>query len=41
VVKRLAEDVCRGKLVVVLGGGSLPEVAREATLAIIRELLKA
>jgi len=41
VVKRLAEDVCRGKLVVVLGGGSLPEVAKEATLAIIRELLKA
>ena len=41
VVKELAEDVSSGKLVVVLGGGSLPEVAREATLAIIKELLKA
>jgi acetoin utilization deacetylase AcuC-like enzyme len=41
VVKRLAEDISNGKLVVVLGGGSLPEIAREATLAVIKELLKA
>ncbi len=38
-VKNLAEDVCSGKLVVVLGGGSDPDIARESTLAIIDVLL--
>lgn len=39
-LKSLAENLCSGKLVVVLGGGSIPEIARESTLAIIKELLK-
>ncbi len=39
VVKKLAIELCDGKLVVVLGGGSIPQIARESTLAIIRELL--
>uniref|UniRef100_A0A7J2TIR6 Histone deacetylase n=1 Tax=Archaeoglobus fulgidus TaxID=2234 RepID=A0A7J2TIR6_ARCFL len=38
ILKRCAEKICSGKLVTVLGGGSLPEVARDSTLAIIREL---
>jgi acetoin utilization deacetylase AcuC-like enzyme len=40
VVKELAAVVSDEKLVVVLGGGSLPQIAKEATLAIIKELLK-
>lgn len=38
-IRLLAEELCGGKLVVVLGGGSLPEVARNSTLEIIRRLL--
>ena len=37
-VKSCAEKICKGKLVTVLGGGSLPNVARDATIAIIKEL---
>lgn len=40
ILKGFAEEVCGGKLVVVLGGGSIPEIARESTLAIIRVLLE-
>ena len=39
-LKNLAAEFCEEKLVVVLGGGSIPEIARESTLAIIRELLR-
>lgn len=39
-LKELASGHCEEKLVVVLGGGSIPDIARESTLAIIRELLK-
>ncbi|WP_456478439.1 histone deacetylase [Geoglobus ahangari] len=39
-LKGLAARCCDDRLVVVLGGGSVPEIARESTLAIIRELLK-
>jgi len=38
-IKRLSEEVSDGKLVVVLGGGSDPEIARISTLAVIRVLL--
>lgn len=34
-ISDLASDVCDGKLVVVLGGGSDPEIARKSTTAII------
>lgn len=40
VLKTLAKDVCDERLIVVLAGGSLPSVAKESTLAIIKELLK-
>ncbi len=39
-LKGLAAEICNEKLAVVLGGGSISEIARESTLAIIRELLK-
>jgi len=39
-LKRLAENICNGKIVVVLGGGSVPSVATGSCLAIIEELLK-
>ncbi len=39
-IKDLAAELCNEKLVVVLGGGSLPEIARESTLAIIDVLLE-
>ncbi|WP_290723752.1 histone deacetylase [Archaeoglobus sp.] len=38
-IKQLSEEVSDGKLVVVLGGGSDPEIARTSTLAVIRVLL--
>ncbi|WP_202320717.1 arginase family protein [Archaeoglobus neptunius] len=38
-LKKLAE-LCNDKLVVVLGGGSVPDIARESTIAIIRILLE-
>ncbi|MEM4565646.1 MAG: histone deacetylase [Archaeoglobaceae archaeon] len=37
-LKSCAQSVCNGKLVVVLGGGSLSDVARDATIAVIKEL---
>jgi acetoin utilization deacetylase AcuC-like enzyme len=40
VLKDLAAELCDEKLVVVLGGGSIPEVARESTLGIIDVLLR-
>ncbi len=40
ILKDLAKNVCEEKLVVVLGGGSIPDIARESTLAIIRILLE-
>ncbi|MCS7122045.1 MAG: histone deacetylase [Archaeoglobaceae archaeon] len=39
-LKKLAEEVCYGKIVVVLAGGSDPDVARESTLEIIKVLLE-
>ncbi len=39
ILRELAEKVCEGKLIVVLGGGSIPEIAKESTLAVIRVLL--
>ncbi|AIG98165.1 MAG: Acetoin utilization protein, putative [Archaeoglobus fulgidus] len=39
-IKQLAEEICNGKLVVVLGGGSIPEIARSSTLTVIRVLLE-
>ncbi len=39
ILRELAEKVCEGKLTVVLGGGSIPEIAKESTLAVIRVLL--
>lgn len=38
ILRSCAENLCKGKLIVVLGGGSLAEVAREATITIIKEL---
>ncbi|MEM1579068.1 MAG: histone deacetylase [Archaeoglobaceae archaeon] len=38
ILKNSSKKICEGKIVVVLGGGSLSEVAREATIAIIKEL---
>ncbi len=40
ILKDLAKKICNEKLVVVLGGGSIPDIARESTLAIIRVLLE-
>ena len=40
ILKDLAKRICNEKLVVVLGGGSIPDIARESTLAIIRVLLE-
>ena len=40
ILKKLSADLCNEKLVVVLGGGSLPDIARESTLAIISVLLE-
>ncbi len=40
IMKETAEKHSDGKLVVVLGGGSVSGIARESSLAIIRELLK-
>ncbi|MCS7118451.1 MAG: histone deacetylase [Archaeoglobaceae archaeon] len=37
-LKNCAKKICREKLVTVLGGGSLPDIARDATIAIIKEL---
>lgn len=37
----LAEEICNGRIVVVLGGGSSPRIATESCLAIIEELAKA
>ncbi|WP_346297616.1 histone deacetylase [Geoglobus acetivorans] len=39
-LKGLAKSVCDEKLVVVLGGGMLPNVAKASTLTVIKELLK-
>ena len=39
ILKALAEKLCQGRIVVVLGGGSIPEIARKSTLGIIRVLL--
>jgi len=36
----LAEEICNGRIVVVLGGGSSPRIATESCLAIIGELAK-
>ena len=38
-LKDLASKVCNERLIVVLGGGSIPEIARDSTLAIIDVLL--
>lgn len=35
-----AAQICGDKIVVVLGGGSIPEIARKSTLAVIKTLLK-
>ena len=40
IIKEIAEKYSDGKLAVVLGGGSVSGIARESSLAIIRELLK-
>ncbi|AGK60312.1 Deacetylase [Archaeoglobus sulfaticallidus PM70-1] len=40
ILKNLAEEICNGKLVVVLGGGSSPSIATESCLAVIEELAK-
>lgn len=37
-IKGLAEETCDGKLVVILGGGSIPEIARISTLTVISVL---
>lgn len=40
ILKNLAEEICNGKIVTVLAGGSDPDVARESTLKIIEILLE-
>ena len=40
IMKELAAEICGEKLVVVLGGGSVPYIAKTSTMAIIEELLK-
>ncbi len=40
IVKEAAKKICDEKLVVVLGGGSVPYIAKISTLSIIKELLK-
>ncbi len=37
----LAEEICNGRIIVVLGGGSSPRIATESCLAIIEELARA
>lgn len=39
-MKETAEELCGEKLLVVLGGGSKPDIARESSLKIIEELAK-